>query len=143
MAAGTIATASSDERVKGRQGPVARLQFAQQTFPEEGVAALTADLYVNGTIMAMEFVVAETEDNITYTIALTNENGAALFSEGTLADLSTHWRDARSHKSTRDADFNPIPINGTLTATITPSGKPDDSNVGTHIATVDVILYVI
>lgn len=142
MTAGTIATSPSDERVKGRQGPVARLQFAQQTFPATASAALTADLPVNGTIKAMEFVISETEDNITYTVAIANENGAALFSEAALADLSTHWRDSES-STDGDGDFNPIPMNGTLTVTITPSAAPDAGPVGTKTATVDVILYVV
>jgi len=135
--------ASNDRRHLDARFPIARYEFTQQTFPATATTALTDTLYdVCGTIKAIEILVAETEDNITYTVAIADENSAALFSEAALADLTNHWRDSESGKGTQDADFNPIPVNGNLTVTITPSAKPDAASVGDHTATVDVILYL-
>ena len=135
--------ATSDKRFN-REKPVGRIEFATLTFPATATAAITATVSVNGTIKAMEFDISETEDNITYTVALATAAGAVVFSEAALADLTPHWRVAESNKGTPDADFNAIPISDeTLTATITPSNKPDAGAVGTKIATVTVKLYVV
>ena len=135
--------ASSDKRHLDGRFPIARLEFAQQTFPATASAALAPTLTnICGTIKAIEVITTDTEDNITYTVALTNSNGTSLFSEAAMTDNTDHWRDSISNKATMDADFNPIPVNDTITATITPSDKPDASAVGSKIATVDVILYV-
>ena len=134
---------TSDKRANLAK-PVARIEFATLTFPAEDTAALTATVGVNGTIKAIEIDISETEDNITYTVALTTTAGASVFSEAALADLTSHWRDAESNKGTPDADFNAIPMaDETLTATITPSTKPDAGTVGTKTATVTVKLYVV
>jgi hypothetical protein len=124
--------------------PVARLEFAQQTFPMTATAALAPTLSnVNGTIYAIEVITTDTEDGITYTVALTNSSSTSLFSEAAMTDNTKHWRDAVSHKAVLDADFNPIPVNTTtLTCTITPSAAPDAGEVGAKTANVDVYLYV-
>jgi len=135
--------ATIDRRNEGGKYPIARKEFATQTFPATATAALAPTLAnLNGTIKAMEIIISETEDNITYTVALATSEGTALFSEAAIADASDNWRDAISLKATRDADFNPIPVCDTITCTITPSAKPDASAVGTKIATVAVKLYM-
>lgn len=135
--------ASDDRRHQGPRFPVARLEFATQTFPATATAALAPTLAnICGTIKAIEVITTDTEDGITYTVALTNPNSTSLFSEAAMTDNSQHWRDSESSKGTPDADFNPIPVNGTITATITPSAAPDAGAVGTKTATVQVILYV-
>jgi hypothetical protein len=134
-------TTKSDRRGEG--ATLATYQFDAQTFPATATDALsdTAD-NVNGTIVAIKVVTTDTEDGITYTVAITDANSASLFSEAAMADNSQHWRDARSDKNPRDADFNPIPVASTLTCTITPSAAPDAGEVGTKTATVTVTIYV-
>lgn len=137
--------ASSDKRMAGgNRYRNARLQFNPQTFPPTASAALIPTLpNVNGTIIAIEIVTTDTEDGITYTVAITNANGATLFSEASLADDSTHRRLARSNKATQDADFNEQPVaDETLVCTITPSAAPDAGDVGAKTATVTVDLIV-
>lgn len=135
--------ASSDRRNEGAQFPIARYEFATQTFPATATAALAPTLAnICGIIVAIEIITTDTEDGITYTVALTNSNSTSLFSEAALTDNSQHWRDTLGSKGTQDADFNQIPVFDTLTATITPSAAPDAQEVGTKTATVQVILYV-
>jgi len=135
--------ATSDRRHLDGRFPIARYEFATQTFPMTGTAALTPTLAnVVGTIKAIEIITTDTEDGITYTVAITNSNGTSLFSEASLTDNTKHWRDSESGKGTQDADFNSIPVNSTLTATITPSAAPDNASVGSKTATVQVILYI-
>lgn len=134
---------TQDDRHLDGRFPVARFEFTQQTFPATATAALVPTLAnVCGTIKAIEIVTTDTQDGITYTVAITNQNSTSLFSEASLTDNSKHWRDSESGKGTQDADFNSIPVFGTLTATITPSAAPDAGAVGTKTALVDVILYV-
>ena len=134
-------TAFTDKRDEG--GTVATFTFTTMTFPAEVTTVQTGTLAnLNGTIVGIKAVISETEDNITYTIALADANAAALFSEAAMADATKHWRDARSDKNPRDADFNPIPVSTTITMTVTPSAKPDAAPVGTKTATVAVTLYL-
>jgi len=123
---------------------IARLEFAQKTFPATASAALTATLPdVNGIIIAMVVVTTDTQDGITYTVTVTNAAGATLLTFSGLADNSAHRKVARSNKATQDADFNEQPVaDETLTVTITPSAAPDAGPVGSKIATVDVHLYL-
>lgn len=134
----------STKDMRAIPSPVAKYEFAPQTFPATATAALAPTIpNVNGTIVAMDIKTTDTQDGITYTVAIANENGAVMFSEAALADNSSHYRDARSNKGTPDADFNEMPVSGSLTATITPSNKPDAGNVGSKTATVTVTLYVV
>jgi hypothetical protein len=94
-------------------------------------------------LTAIDIVTTDTEDGITYTVAITNSNSATLYSEAALADNSSHRKVARSNKSSPDADFNEQPMaDETLTATITPSAAPDALAVGTKTATVTVTIYL-
>lgn len=133
--------ATDDRRHEDGRHPVARYEFAEETFPAIGSAALTEELAnINGTIEAIEIVISDTTDGISWTVAITTATAATVFSEASLADNQTHYKVALSNKSTQDADFNPIPVNSTLTATVTPSASPDAA--GNNTATVQVIIYV-
>ena len=135
--------ASEDKRHLSRSFPIARYEFATQTFPPTANAALAPTLAnLCGTIKAIEILIAETQDSINYGFSLTDENGAVVFSEAVIAHNTQSWRDSESGKAGPDADFNPIPVNGTLTMTITPDNNPDNGNTGVLIATVQVILYI-
>jgi len=130
--------ASKDKRHLDKRFKVARYEFAQQSWANGETDALAPVLYdLNGTIKAIEVVVSDATNGITVTVALTSENTTALYSKASIAENATTWLDSDSSKGTRDADFNPIPVNGNITATITPSGDPGTSGV-----TVDVILYL-
>lgn len=135
--------ASEDKRHWDKRFPIARYEFATQTFPPTLIAALAPTLAnICGTIKAIEILIAETEDAINYGFSLTDENADVIFSEAVIGHNTQNWRDSESGKAAPDADFNPIPVNGTLTMTITPDNKPDAGEVGDHIATVQVILYM-
>jgi hypothetical protein len=136
-------TTKNDRRHEGGQFTVGTYQFDAQTFPATLTTARSDTAgNVNGTIVAIKVVTTDTEDGITYTVAITDANSATLFSEAAMADNSQHWRDARSDTNPRDADFNPIPVASTLTCTITPSAAPDAVEVGAKTATVTVTIYV-
>ncbi len=135
--------ASEDKRHLDRRFPIARYEFETQTFPATDDDALVVTLdNLCGTIKAIEILIAETEDVINYGFSLVDENAAVIFSEAVIAHNTENWRDSESGKAAPDADFNPIPVNGTLTMTITPDAAPDALEVGDHIATVQIILYM-
>ena len=136
--------ADFDKRNEGPQCSIARYESGTLTFPPTVATAQTVTKHnVTGTIKAIEIITTDTQDGITYTVAITNARSTSLFSEASLADNSKHWRDAISNKATQDADFNPIPCaHSDLTLTITPSNKPDAGNVGEKTAQVSVYLYV-
>lgn len=132
-----LMAASLDRRDLSRGSPVARIEFAVESIAADQSGADTDTQYnLNGTIYAIEFIADDTTNGVTFTITLTSENSAALLSIGSLADNGTTWLDALSDKGTRDANFNPIPVCGDLTATITPSG------VTGNVMTGQVILYM-
>lgn len=136
-----ISTSPSDERVKGRQGPVARLQFNQMTWSgNSDHAAQTEDLYVNGTIVRMDIIINSVTGNPTTTFTFADENSVAFgdeLNQATLTDGTNHYFDSRSSKND-DADFNPVTHCGTITVTADPSAA---AGVGQTL-TVDVILYL-
>lgn len=134
--------ASSDKRELGIRGshPVARAEFAQLTYPNGasgGDLIDTATLNINGVVEQIEIEISTfTEGAETMTITIASDQNASLFSEATLADATTHLKQALSNKATQDADFNPALANGTLTLTGTISGDPGASG-----GTVDVTIY--
>ena len=140
-----IVTSSSDERSKGRQGPVARLQFPQVTFvTSEGHAAKTVDLSVNGKIVRMDVIIPAVTGNgdLTAALLVTDENGSDLGNEldhAGLAHNASYYYDSES-STDGDADFNAVYHNGILTLSVDPN-----EDVGGTLQTlkVDVILYVI
>ncbi len=135
--------ASFDKRNESEQFPMARYEFALLTFAATVTTAQTATLAnVNGVITAIKMEMSETEDDINYGVVIKDDNSATVFSETPIDDDGVYWRDARSDKDPRDADFNPIPVANTLTLTVTPDNNPDNSEVGTKTATVKVKLYM-
>ncbi|KKN19564.1 hypothetical protein LCGC14_0944500 [marine sediment metagenome] len=133
--------ATDDRRNEDARFPVARYEFPTETLPAIGVTAQTETLgNINGTIEALEIVIADTTDGVTFTVTITSATGATLFSEASLADNQTHYKVALSNKATQDADFNPIPVNSTLTVTVTPNASPDAA--GNNTVDVQVIIYV-
>lgn len=133
-----------DKRHEDARFPVASFEFAAQTFPPTANNSLAPTIgKINGRITAIDIVTTDTEDGITYTVTITNANGATIFSEAALVDNTSHRRGGRSEKVTQDADFNIQPVaSEELTATILPSAPPDAGDVGSKIATVTVTIYV-
>ena len=129
--------ATSDRRDEGGKFPIARYEFTQQSWASGVSAATTEDITICGTIVAISVEINDNTGDKTLTFALADANAAALYSQAAIPEAATTRYDARSHKATQDADFNPIPVNGVLTGTFTPSGDPSTSGM-----TVNVILYV-
>jgi hypothetical protein len=127
----------SDKRKDGPNFPVADAAFAQGVWADTETGALQKTLSnINGEIGAIDIVISDATNAITFTVAITNANGATIYSEAGLAENASHFKVAYSNKGTQDADFNPALVNGDLTATLTPSGDPGASGV-----TVDVTVY--
>jgi hypothetical protein len=123
---------AEDKRVRGRQSPVAALQFAQQSWVNGNTDVLTPDLVVNGMVEQIEVVISNATNGITFTVAIATEDGGALYSQAAIPENAS-----TIYKATSDASaFDAFLAAGTLTATLTPSGDPGESGV-----TVDVILY--
>ncbi|HCX88617.1 MAG TPA: hypothetical protein DG761_11385 [Gammaproteobacteria bacterium] len=111
--------------------PVGALSLVQATWASGATAALTRTVQnVSGVCRQIEFKVAEnTTNNITFTLTITSESGAQLFTAAAIADNGT-----TIFKATSDAtDFDAFLMAGTITFLITPSGDP-----GATGATVDV-----
>ena len=129
--------ATLDKRHESGRYPVTRVEFAEETVAADQAGADTDTSYnLNGTIYGIEFIVDDTTNGVTFTVALTSENSATLASVGSIADNGTTWLCAESNKATQDANFNPIPVCGDVTATITPSG------VTGNAVTAQVIIYM-
>jgi len=130
--------ASDDKRHLDARFPVARFEFEQGVWASGASGALAKTLAnINGTIRAVEVTVNDNTGNRTATVTITTANGATVFTKSGIAENASTFYVAESHKAVQDADFNPVPINTTLTATITPSGDPSTSGM-----TVDVKIYV-
>ena len=124
--------ATVDERNDGMR-PIGKLQFTQQSWASGETAAATVSMNnANMLIERMDVIVSDATNGITFTVTITDENSSQILSEASLAENASNVLLAT--KST--ADFDAVPVNNTLTATITPSGDPGASGV-----TVDVILY--
>lgn len=131
----------ADKRKDGPQFPIASQAFAQLTY-ESGASGAgltdTATLAnINGTIEQIEAVISTfTDGGQTATITIASEQNASLFSEGSLADATTHLKQALSNKNSQDADFNPALVEGTLTLTGVLSANPGASG-----GTIDVTIF--
>ena len=117
--------------------PIARYEFGQQSWASGETTATTEDITICGTIIAITVEINDNTGNRTLTLALADADSAALYSKAAIPEAATTPYDAESSKSTPDADFNPIPVNGVITGTFTPSGDPSTSGM-----TADVTLYV-
>ena len=132
----------SDKRDQGRQYPVGRLEFVQQSWDTgDGHAAKTASLNINGTVYRMDVIISSVTANPTVSITFTNANSIVYGNEldqAALTDGTSHYFDTESSKDD-DADFNPVCMNDYVTVSIDPSVDPGGSD---QTLTVDVILYV-
>ena len=131
----------SDKRHLDRRYPVASRAFAQLVFVNGASGATlikTATLTgINGVIEQIEAVIsAATDGTLTATVAIASAQDAALFSEASLADATTHLKQALSKGGTTDADFNPALVDGTLTLTGTIDKDPSTDGV-----TIDVTIF--
>jgi len=124
----------ANKRSPANRYTVAKYQFAQQSWASGESAALAPTLQnVNGKCEQVIVVVSNATNGITFTVAITDSDSGSLFSKAAIAENGTTVL-----KATSDAtDFDAFLADGTLTATITPSGDPGASGV-----TVDVILFL-
>ena len=130
----------ADKRHLDRRYPVASRAFAQLVFVNgaSGAALIkTATLTgINGVIEQIEAVIsAATDGTLTATVAIASAQDAALFSEASLADATTHLKQAIPIGST-DADFQAALVDGTLTLTGTIDKDPSTDGV-----TIDVTIF--
>ena len=131
----------SDKRHLDRRHPVASSSFDQLVIASGASGAgltKTATLNgINGVIEQIEIVVNTcTDGTATVTVTVASAQNASLFSEATLADASTHLKQALSKGGTTDADFNPALVDGTLTLTGVFSKDP-----GASTGTIDVTIF--
>jgi len=130
----------ADRRRDGRQFPVASQSFAQLTYANGASGAGLIDTAtlsnINGVIEQIEAEIsAATDGTLTATVAIASEQNATLFSEASLADATTHLKQAIPIGAT-DADFQAALVDGTLTLTGT-----IDKDPGANGVTIDVTIF--
>ena len=115
MAKSVTLAATGDERID-RVKPVWKKRI---TFIWENTdtGAQSQAVPLNGVIMAMIAQVNDNTGNRTITLALVDDLAGSLFSAAGIAENATTVKVAPT-------DFVEIPVNGTLTVTVTPSGDP-------------------
>ena len=144
MAAGALATASSDERAKGQSAPVARIQTASLSWATGAAHAVqTSTVFVSGTIVRMDVVISTVTGNADLVASITcaDDNGGVFGNEldhASLAHSSTHYYDSQSSKND-DGNFNPVAHYGDITVTVDPN---EDTGGTAQTLTVTVIFYV-
>ena len=131
----------ADKRHEDARFPVASRAFAQLVYVNGASGATlikTASLAnINGVIEQIEIKIsAATDGSLTATVAIASAQDASLFSEASLADATTHLKQALSKGGTTDADFNPALVDGTLTLTGTIDKDPSTNGV-----TIDVTIF--
>ncbi len=119
--------------------PVASTAFAQLVYAS-GVSGAglteTATLNVNGAIEQIEIEISTfTDGGQTATVTLASAQNATLYTEATLADATTHLKQAIPIGST-NADFQTALTDGTITLTGVLSADPGASG-----ATIDVTIF--
>ena len=130
-----------DKRNDDTRFPVASRAFAQLVYVNgaSGAALIkTASLAnINGVVEQIEIEIsAATDGSLTATVAIASDQDASLFSEASLADATTHLKQALSKGGSTDADFNPALVDGTLTLTGTIDKDPSTNGV-----TIDVTIF--
>ena len=130
-----------DRRHLDGRFPVVSHAFAQLVIAEGASGAgltKTATLSnINGIIEQIEIVVNTfTDGGQSVTVTVASEQNASLYSEASLADATTHLKQAVSHKASPDGDFNPALVDGTLTLTGVVSADP-----GASTGTIDVTIF--
>ena len=144
MAAGTLVTASSDERAKGQSAPVARIQTATLSWATgAGFAAQTSTVFVSGTIYRMDVVISTVTGNADLVAAITcaDDNGCVVGNEldhAAQAHSATHYYDSQSSKDD-DGNFNAVAHHGNITVTVTPN---EDAGGTAQTLSVTVIFFV-
>ena len=120
--------------------PVASAAFVQLTYPSGASGATltdTATLNINGVIEQIEIEISTfTDGGQTATVTLASAQDASLFSEGSLADATTHLKQALGLGGTTDSDFVPAFADGTITLTGVLSADPGASG-----GTIDVTIF--
>ena len=143
MAAGTIATSSSDQRVTG-QHKVARIQTDQVTWiTGAGHAAQSETVFISGTIYRMDVVIPAVTGNADLTVAITcaDDNGCVFGNEldhAAQAHGVTNYFDSES-STDGDGNFNPVTHHGNIVVTMDPN---EDTGGTAQTLAVDVIFYV-
>ena len=132
--------ASNDRRHEGRQFPVARAEFAQLVIASGatgGGLTKTAILSnINGVIEQIEIEInIFTDGGQSATVTISSDQDASLYSEASLADATTHLKQAIPVGGT-DADFRSALVNGDLTLTGVLTADP-----GVSTGTIDVTIY--
>ena len=130
-----------DRRHLDGRFPVVSQAFAQLVIAEGATGAAltkTATLSnINGRIEQIEIKINTfTNGSESVTITVASEQDASLYNEATLADATTHLKQAVSHKSSPDGDFNPALGDGTLTLTGVVTADP-----GASTGTIDVTIF--
>lgn len=127
----------NDRRHLDKRFPIADYEFDQGEWVAAAGGAVSKALgfKICGTIFAMDVKINATTNNITMTVALKSVSGTTLCSVALIPDDGTTMIHAESGKA--DADFNPIPMLGPLTLTMTPSGVP-----GVSGAECDVTIFM-
>ena len=92
---------------------------------------------VRGKVEQITVQISNATNSITFTLTITDEDSAQLYTKASIAENATAIYLANSNKASQDADFNAFLADGQLTFTLTPSGDPGASGV-----TVDVALFV-
>lgn len=124
---------------------VVKVTMTQQSWATgAGHAAASETVYnLNGVVTRFDAIISSVTDNPTVAITFRDQNSCILIPDAlcaSLADGTNHIKLARSHKSSPDADFNPVPLCDTdVTISIDPSADPGGS---AQTLTVDVILYL-
>ena len=116
---------------------VKRLPIEQQSWASGATAALAPIRKVTGRVEQIVVKISNATNGITFTLTITDEDSAQLYTKASIAENATAIYTANSNKATQDADFNAFLADGTLTFTLTPSGDPGASGV-----TVDVAVFV-
>ncbi len=116
---------------------VKRLPIEQQSWATGVTTVKTPTRKVRGKVEQIVVKISNATNGITFTLTITDEDGAQLYTKASIAENATAIYFANSNKATFDADFNAFLAEGILTFTLTPSGDPGASGV-----TVDVAVFV-
>ena len=112
--------ASIDNRWQGVGEPVCRIEVPTINCPNEATAEVTTTVRINMTIKTIVVRAGACTGVITFTLKLSDDNGALHLSKAAIAKNAKTV--LLSTKAT--ADFDEICMNGLITVGITPSGDP-------------------
>jgi len=118
-----------DKREEGIRAPVARVEVPAINIPDGGTTEVTDEVPINMTIKTIVVRAGNATNGITFTLKLTDDNGAVHLTKATIAENAKTV--LLSTKAT--ADFDEFCMNGKVTVGITPSGDPGDGGVDVNI----------